>query len=460
MSFDPHIAERRFGYGLSPDLAAPAGIDQMLQGLAGPDDAVETFPIPPFEHLQDALVLRRRFAGYARERGDTPEGKEAHEKSRKVVRQIRDERDQWFIHMLLRQTRAPNAFRERLVAFWADHLTAAGTQDLLRAGGPIYVDEAIRPHIAGNFADLLTAAITHPLMLHYLDQNLSAGPGSRAAKRRRRPLGLNENLARELLELHTLGVDGPYNQTDVRELAELLTGMSATRNYSFKFRNRMVEPGTETVLGKTYGPRAGMDPIRAVLRDLAVHPVTARHLATKLAVHFISDTPPAEVIAAIEQAYLRTDGDLMACYAALLEHPDAWSPEARNIRPPMEFMAACLRSLNLPAATLQALEKKDILQIFFDPLELMGQNWARPAGPDGLAEEDDAWITPQGISARMEWTMQVPARLMENLPDPRAFVRTALGENIPPAVAVAAAAAESRAVAIGLILSSPAFQRR
>jgi len=176
---------------------------------------------------------------------------------------------------MLRRINTRTAFRERLVAFWADHFTAVGKGGLLRAAAPLYVEEALRSHIAGKFTDLLIFAVTHPLMLHYLDQNTSAGPNSPLAQRRNGPIGLNENLARGVLELHTLGVEGPYDQRDVHELAKLLTGLAATRNYSFKFRQNMTEPGPKTVLGRTYGTEEGMRAIRKVLNDLALHPALA-----------------------------------------------------------------------------------------------------------------------------------------------------------------------------------------
>lgn len=460
MSFDPHIAERRFGYGRSPDLPPPPGIAAMMASLRGADAMQQAYPLPPFRYLQDALVKRRRFRSYARKNPNTKKGEEALETARGIAKEVQGQRAEWFVHLLMRRVRGQAAFRERLVAFWADHFTAVGKGGLLRAAAPLYVEGAIRPAINGKFADLLTAAVTHPLMLHYLDQSTSAGPNSRAAKRRNGSLGLNENLAREVLELHTLGVDAPYVQADVTQLAELITGLSVTRDYGFKFRNGMVEPGTETVLGQTYGDDKGMAPVRAVLDDLARHPSTARHLARKLAVHFVSDTPPEALVDAIADAYQTSDGTLEACYEAMLRHPAAWDPTAHNIRLPDEFISAALRALNPPMEAFAGLSGSDVRSLFYHPLRLMGQDWMRPNGPDGFAESDSAWITPQGIATRLEWAMNAPDRLLDALPDPRVFVTTTLGDHVPPAVAFAARSAEDRRVAVGLVLSSPAFQRR
>jgi uncharacterized protein (DUF1800 family) len=314
--------------------------------------------------------------------------------------------------------------------------------------------------VSGKFADLLRACVTHPLMLHYLDQNTSAGPNSRAAQRPDRQRGLNENFAREVLELHTLGVGGPYTQNDVHELAKLLTGLAGTRDYSFKFRRNMAEPGAETVLGRSYGGPPGLGPIHAVLADLALHPATAAHIARKLAVHFVSDTPPPDLIEDLQETYLGSGGDLMTCYAALLHHPASWTMNAPNIRPPDELVGAALRAMAVKPEMMEALRPAQIRRLLLTPMRLMGQAWQQPAGPDGWPEDDGAWITPQGIAARLDWAVNAPAQLRPDLPDPRNFVHDALGPNPPADVVFAASAAETRADAIGLVLCAPAFQRR
>ncbi len=183
-------------------------------------------------------------------------------------------------------------FRERLVAFWTDHFTVAANGPVLSALVPDLVENAIRPHVGGRFGDMLEAVTLHPAMLIYLNQVQSAGPNSVAGKRRGK--GLNENLAREVLELHTLGVGAGYTQDDVRQLAELLTGLSVDKS-GFTFRSRIAEPGAEVVLGKRYGGgEASLGDIRAVLADIAVHPDTARHLARKLIVHFVGGEVPED----------------------------------------------------------------------------------------------------------------------------------------------------------------------
>jgi len=324
-----------------------------------------------------------------------------------------------------------------------------------------YAETVIRPHLAGRFEDMLIAAATSPLMLHYLDQNRSAGPGSRAAERRKRVSGLNENLAREVLELHTLGVDGPYSQADVRQLAELFTGLSVSLENGFVYRPVMAEPGSETVLGGTYGggtPK--LDQVLSALRDLARHPATARHIAWKLAVHFTSDTPEPALVSHLAARYRESGGELLPVYAALLEHPAAWEPVLANVKPPFSYVASACRALAVPEARIAGMKPSRTRRLLLTPLTQMGQRWEFSGGPDGWPEEDAAWITPQALAARLRWSMAAPQRLQQPLPDPRAFAGTALGRFANERVQFAAGAAETGAEAIGLVLSSPAFQRR
>ena len=423
MRYDPQLAEQRFGHGLSPSVSAPQDAGEMLAGLVADDEMAKAYPLADYTALQSDAVVWRRFNRFAIRQRDSAEGMEARAQANDLLKEMRERHGRWFGQLLMRRVRSRTAFRERLVAFWADHFTAQGKNAILRLAAPLYVDAVVRPNVAGRFADLLFASVTHPLMLHYLDQDTSTGPNSRAAKHGKRRRGLNENLAREVLELHTLGVGGPYTQRDVRQLAELFTGLGGTRDYGFRFRPNLVEPGAETVLGTTYAEHGGMAPIRAVLDDLAVHPVTARHIAQKLAVHFESDTPPDDLVRAIEQAFVRTNGDLTACYAAMLGHPAAWVMKGGNIRPPEEFMSASLRALDPPEESMQALDLRATRNLFLRPMKRMGQPWLTPPGPDGFAEADAAWVTPQGVSARLEWAMNAPGQLMDTLPEPRAFVQ-------------------------------------
>ncbi|MEO3416575.1 DUF1800 domain-containing protein [Roseovarius sp. CAU 1744] len=459
--FDSERAEIRFGCGLSPRIAPAGSVPKMLARLKGPDTAAARFAIPSLDQFRpEALKFARLRRAYFF--ADNPDEKaEARVEFRAGSRVMRHHAYRWFGQMILRRALGQDSMRERLAAFWADHFTAQGRDIVSHTVQAIYVEEAIRPHVSGRFADMLRAVMTHPLMLIYLDQNRSVGPNSRAAKRRpEKKRGLNENLARELLELHTLGVGGPYSQDDVRQLAELLTGLRYSLEKGFQFDPARAEPGAETVLGKIYGGDApALSDIHAVLDDLAAHPATAAHLARKLAVHFVSDTPDPAMIAAMAARYQQTGGDLLEVYRAMLDHPSAWDFTHRNVKQPIDFISSSLRALDISPRHIQGARPGKILTNLVAPLTLMGQQWARAPGPDGWPEEDGQWITPQRLSARLQWAMGVPFLLRRVLPDPREFVDTALGRDAPEAVRFAAGAAENRAEGVGLVLGSPAFQR-
>lgn len=461
MPFSPELAEIRFGCGLSPIVPPVSSPEAMLAGLTDPDRMMVQFPIETFDVFRQRMVAFRVIHKKMRETIGTPEYK-VHRKQRNALNKAtKHAMARWYGRTVLRWTYSQQGFHERLASFWGDHFTARGKTGLLRRAASPYHDDAIRPHIAGTFGDLLVACITHPLMLHYLDQDVSVGPNSRRAKRKKRTSGLNENLAREVLELHTLGVDGPYTQRDVRQLAELFTGLTARPKGGFKFRKDFAEPGSETVLGKTYGGDPGrLGSVIEALQDLAVHPATARNIAWKLAVHFVADVPDVGLVDHITARFQQTGGDLLAVYAALLEHPAAWDARLQNVKPPADFIGSSLRALVIPIDSIEALDARLIGKWLTTPMALMGQPWQKPGGPDGWPEEDSAWITPQGMAARVRWAMSVPQMLHPNLPDPRRFVQDALGARARGAVQFVARAAESKAEAIGLVLASPAFQRR
>ncbi|KNG93610.1 DUF1800 domain-containing protein [Pseudaestuariivita atlantica] len=463
MAFQPVTAAIRFGCGLSPVVAPPADLASLFEQIVGPDEMAAAYPLMEFDAFQ-AEILEYRDLVRARRKARGTDGFQARRKAANVFRKnIRQRQMRWLQTHMLRRVDTRQGLRERLVAFWADHFTAQGKGGIARWGTTPYVETSIRPHVAGSFADMLVDVVTAPLMLMYLDQDRSIGPNSQMGIVRRnkgRPSGLNENLAREVLELHTLGVNGPYTQDDVRQLAELFTGMSFQPEVGFNFRKPLAEPGTETVMGKTYG---GSDEhfshVEEALRDIAAHPATAAHIARKLVVHFVSDTPDPAHVAHVEARFNETGGNLAEVTAALIEHPAAWETERPNVKQPFEFVSSSLRALAVPAAAFEPLNERQSQALLATPLAQMGQVWERPAGPDGFPEQDDAWITPQGLAARLNWAVTVPRILMGDLPDPRAFVDTALGPRATDAVRFAARASESVHEGVALILSSPAFQR-
>lgn len=459
MTFDPILAAVRFGNGLSPDVAAPTSVGDMLDLLAGADVAAAAHPIPLFEDLYPSQWDFRLASADIQ----NAEDEDAEAAAEQALKDLRAEASEiWArstMQQLSRDVTTQDGMRERLVRFWADHFTAPPTNGAWRYHVFPMIEQRVRPHISGRFSDMLRAAVMNPLMIQYLSQTHSIGPGSEVGQRTGR--GLNENMAREVLELHTLGAGGSYTQTDVREFAELLTGLTYSARRGFTYEVNKTEPGAEVVLGQSYGGgEATLDQVMEALDDLAVHPDTARHLAQKLVVHFIGPVPDADLVATMAARYLDSGGQLIALYEAMLNHDVAWTPDLRRVKQPFGFVAASLRALAVPAQDLTGKDYRVVAREFFRPLTAMGQTIHQPLGPDGWAEEDEAWVTPQGMAGRITWAMQMPERMLDRLPDPRDFVFHALGPNPPEAVIFAAHAAETVPDGIGLVLASSAFQRR
>lgn len=439
----------RFGTGL-PVAEGGTTPDAMLAALAGPDIAADQWPGVT---MAEALPLYREAAALRRAVQQDQGQRDAY---RRAIRAVQAQQTQGFLAQLVRGVGAADGFRERLVQFWADHFTTESKFRQDAALTAAMVEQAIRPNVGGRFGDMLAAVTLHPAMLLYLDQVQSVGPASRAGQRR--GAGLNENLARELLELHTLGVGGSYAQTDVREAAELLTGLTATAEEGFVFNPNMAEPGAEIVLGRTYDGD-GVAPVTDLLADLARHPDTARHLAQKLVVHFVSDMPDPKQVTAMAEAYLASDGALGPVYAAMLAHPAAMALPRAKARQPFDFLVAALRALQVPPDKIMGLSRGNLRKRLLIPLRAMGQEWNLPGGPDGWEEAAEAWITPQGMAARISWAMAQP-EAFGPLPDARALVGLALGGLASERLIWAVNASESQHEAVGLILASPEFNRR
>lgn len=449
------IAAFRFGFGLPMVANTPQTAEDMLLSLSGPDRGRLIWPGPtPDEVLatyRAAMAARRAAQGQARK---TP-ARRAH---KRALAEVRLQETGFLRRILARAIDSPDPFRERLALFWHDHFTAIPRLRDQMALTASRGEHAIRPHLAGRFADMLRAAILHPALLIGLDQIASTGPNSPVGRERRK--GLNENLARELLELHTLGAGAGYSQQDVTELAALLTGLDINGEIGLSFEAKRSEPGAEVVLGTRYGG-TGMKPILKVLDDLARHPETARHLARKLAVHFLSDDPDPGLIEAMAQDYLDQDTRLLPVYARLLQAPQARVPHMAKARQPVEFMACALRALGLSGAEVMKMADGPFDRLIRQPMAVMGQPWEAPRGPDGWPEAPGAWISPQGLAARISWSMEVPGRLVAGgMPDPRHLMDRALGPLAGPALQQAVSRAASPREGVGLVLAAPEFNRR
>lgn len=341
---------------------------------------------------------------------------------------------------------------ERLALFWTNHFAVSVNKaPILRASAGAFEREAIRPFIFARFADMLRAVAQHPAMLVYLDNVQSIGPNSRAGERNQR--GLNENLAREILELHTLGVDGGYKQEDVTAFARILTGWAMAppgddpvNGGRFTFFPARHEPGPHRLMGKRY-EQTGQDQGLAALDDLARHPATARHIARKLARHFIADNPPQRLVQELQATFASTGGDLLAVTRALLKSPEAWSAPLTKMRSPQLFLAALSR----------AVPRRPETPGLVNQLNLMGQPLWLPPGPNGHPDVEDAWASPEGMVTRMDLAMQW-ARMNAGL-DPDALAANMLGQAVTNDTHDAVARAGSRAQGLAILFMSPEFQR-
>ena len=341
-------------------------------------------------------------------------------------------------------------FAERLAWFWSNHFCISADKGPLRPIVGAYEREAIRPHVAGRFADMLLAVESHPGMLVYLDNARSIGPDSIAGRNRGK--GLNENLAREILELHTLGVRTVYTQDDVTRFAAVITGWTVVppkepQGGAFVFNPRMHEPGAQTILGRTF-PDGEFDQGRAVLAMLARHPATARHIAAKLVRHFVSDQPVPALADRLARRFIDTDGDLREVATALVTAPEAWNGAERKLKRPGEWIVASLR-----AAGVTPPEIGPVMQA----QNMLGEPLWRPAAPKGFADEDAAWI--DGMAQRLDVSNEM-ARRVAGVVDPAAAVETALGPLASEATRTAIRRAESRPQALTLLFMAPEFQRR
>jgi uncharacterized protein (DUF1800 family) len=341
-------------------------------------------------------------------------------------------------------------FVERLVWFWSNHFCVSA--DKIRSMSGAYEREAIRPHMLGRFTDLLLATEGHPAMLFYLDQTVSMGANSVAGINRTR--GLNENLAREILELHTLGVRTGYSQDDVISFANVLTGWTLLppgdnpeHGGEFTFNPRLHEPGAQKVLGKVYQDET-VEQGRAVLRDLAAHPATATHVATKLARNFIADTPPPSLVERMAKVFVDTEGNLKEVAKAMVLSDEAWTQPIAKLKRPSEWVVGMVRATGLTQADPTR---------FTDGQALLGEPLWRPPSPKGFPDDEASWI--DGLGRRLDVANIFAERVAAGT-DPQDIIETVLGSSVSPDVKQAVGNAESRQQALVLLFMSAEFQRR
>jgi len=346
-------------------------------------------------------------------------------------------------------------FVERMVTFWSNHFCiSANKGPPARIWAGSFEREAIRPHVLGRFADMLKAVEQHPAMLFFLDNQQSIGPDSKAGQRGKR--GLNENLAREIMELHTLGVGSGYTQADVTTLARILTGWTFVGRQgrlgppgSFVFNVNAHEPGAQTLLGKAY-PDTGLAQGEAALADIARKPAVARFIAMKFARHFVADDPPKALVARLEDTFRTSDGDLKALALALIDSSEAWQAPRSKMRSPYEYLIATGR--------LMARIPEDPGR-YLSGLNILGQPLWTPAGPNGFADSNAVWASPEGMKLRLDIAAQVSSRIGDSM-DPRELLDVVAADAASSETRQTVARAESRQQAFALLLMSPEFQRR
>jgi len=468
------IAVLRFGLGARPgDLAAAGGDPRtwLTAQLKGAVQLAGNTPLAPSDRIFAELLAARD---------------ERQEMKREAASQSTDPklgfnpvRDAYLPHYRAQVlARAQSAaltqrpFAERLVHFWTNHFAVSADKGAVVGVAGTLENEAIRPHVNGRFFELLTAVEQHPAMIGFLDNQYSVGKDSELAQlaarriararpdadKPRREFGINENLAREILELHTLGVNGGYSQKDVTSFAQIITGWSIGGGKGrlaggtpgrFYFRDNLHEPGAKSFLGKTYyeeGQRQG----EAVLSDLCRNPATAKFIATKLVRHFVADEPPPAAVARVANAFLKSGGDLPHVYAALIDAPEAWDLEARKFKTPEDFVFSTWRALNaLPT------QPEEVIRSF----ELLGQRQYTPGSPAGWPDTAKSWDGSDALMHRVLWASRAANRYEQGV-DPADVAALSLGGYARPETVTALRRATSSKQALALLLMSPEFQRR
>jgi len=463
------IAANRFGLGARPgDLNAIGGDGRdwlRAQLKDAPPQLVDAELRPSSEVLTEAYGLRREIRESRQAASTSTEAAVAPQLAAvmKVTQVLRPIYVEEATARFRQAVSTDRPFVERITQFWTNHFAVSVDKSLLLGLAGSLEREAIRPHVLGKFSDMLLAVEQHPAMLLYLDNHLSVGPNSKAARnieRRQveRKVGINENLARETLELHTLGVGGGYTQQDVTTYAEVITGWSigggAGRNAQgqpghFVFREQLHEPGPKVVLGKRYAD-TGYEQGVVVLHDLANNPSTARFIATKLARHFIADDPPSKAIERIAHAFQSSGGYLPAVYQALIDCPDAWSQPLAKYKTPSDFIVSTFRGLGLPP---------DAGRAPLAPFELLGQRTYGPGSPAGWPDRSADWDGASALMKRIEWADAVGQRV-GNRRDAADLAPQLLGETLAAKTRVAISRAASGSQAVTLLLAAPEFMRR
>lgn len=475
------IAARRFCYGLKPGETPPADVTSLMLQLQRGAKVVPRFPREGALGRRETLgrlVSVRTVEARAAEQGRPNPGLRQ-DTQREAERLLR--RDA--LSRVAQAVYSENGFFERLASFWVNHFSINATKTYeMRLLAPLFEAEAIRPNLAGSFADLLRSAVLHPAMLIYLDQASSVGPQSPAAERSGGTL--NQSLGQELLEVHTLGSEAEFTAADVTGAALILTGLSLDmRSLEVSNRPGRAEPGAHQLLGKTYSDRArnGSDHLE-MLSDLANHPATARNICVKLVRHFISEDVNAEMIDLMVARWQAGGGNLTEVYRAMLQHPAAFAPDASKVIAPFEFVVSALRAFDVKGGEFDALVNADddrdgddvpppdgkvppkrkpgvARLLTLQSLRRMGQPVWEPPSPAGFADDAASWLMPGHLLERVTWA-RMAVRLMASDVAPLTLLDAVLGDMASSETRALIASAPNKVHGLTMVLASPQFNRR
>lgn len=477
----PSTAAMRFGYGLRPSEANIAGPDELLAQVERGAAEAPLFPREGIAGRRERIVRYRaniQELAMRKKRGE-PTDEESRLLNKEEAARFKLDSEARIAQAVL----SPNGFYERLSSFWVNHFAiGASKSQVVRLAVPMFEAEVIRPMLSGRFSDLVRTVSLHPAMLIYLDQTESIGPNSVMGLEKGK--GINENFARELIELHTLGIAGGYSQNDVRQAAYVLSGLAVDlESLEVQFRPRRAEPGRFSVLGNGYGGEKRLiEDCLGLIDDLSVHASTARHICRKLAKHFVSDEPPQALVDAMVAAWTRSDGYLMHVYMALLDHPEAWKNPSAKIKLPFDYIVSSLRAFGVDEAILFSAaigteasapegmtmdtEPKPMqsgavvpVRTGLNVLRRLGHEVWMPPSPAGFEDDSASWMNANQLTERIAWAGRLASSLGKDL-DPREFAKAALADAAREETIKIVGQAPSKAVGITLVLASPEFNRR
>jgi len=446
-----NIAVNRFGYGARGSELAQAKTDPK-KWLSSQLQLVRFSDKQPSS--DDIFIAHAKFQKQKKlmkQQQNKAQSSQVREKNKRIKNGARKMYVQMSAASLKQAIISDHSVSWRLLDFFSNHFSVSTSGRLMLGLSPTLEREAIAPNLLGNFADMLLAVEQHPAMLIYLNNEKSFGPNSRMAKKRK--VGLNENLAREIMELHTLGVDGGYSQADVIELAKGITGWSVKRakkehGTGFVYRDYGHEPGTRTLLGMKYSQR-GLSQGQQMLRDLAMQPSTAHYVCSKIAHHFVSENPPQSLIEKMQKTWLNNQGNIKQVMLTLFNAEEAWLDTPQKFKTPREFVISTYRAIAPNRINDRAL---------FNALNNLGQTPFNAGSPAGFSDDESDWLGASALMARVEWSSLVSAQIKRI--NAEKVMTTALGSSISQNTYQMVMRAESRQQANTLVLMSPEFQRR